>query len=72
MVQFKNNSNIIENVTVRKRKDIFSSRKQKKFDFSQYNDLSIKDIKDRFKDKNIDYEEKMFYKRLLDYRTERK
>ena len=58
----ENNLNIIQNQEIRKRKD----------DFSEYDDLSIKEIKDRFKDENTSYEEKMFYKRLLSYRTQRK
>ena len=40
--------------------------------FKEYDDLTIIEIKDRFKDKNTSYEEKMFYKSLLSYRTERK
>lgn len=62
--QFENNSEVI-----RKRKEIYAS---KKIDFSQYDDLSIKEIKDKFKDEKTSYEEKMFCKKLLSYRTERK
>jgi len=44
----------------------------KNYDFSQYDDLSMQDIRDKFKDKNISFEEKRFYIKLLDYRTQRK
>ena len=70
--QIENNSNLFQNEAIRKRKEIFSSTNSRKIDFSEYDDLTIKEIKDRFKDKNTSYEEKMFYKSLLSYRTERK
>ena len=70
--QIENNSNIFKNEEIKKRKEIFPSTNTRKIDFSEYDDLTIKEIKDRFKDKNTNYEEKMFYKSLLSYRTERK
>ena len=70
--QFETNSKIIKNELIRKRKEIFSSKYSEKIDFSQYDDLSIKEIKDKFKDEKTSYEEKMIYKKLLSYRTQRK
>lgn len=69
---FETNSEIIKNEVIRKRKAIFSSKDSKKIDFSQYDDLTIKEIKDKLKDEKTSYEEKMIYKQLLSYRTQRK
>ena len=69
---FETNSEIIKNEVIRKRKAIFLSKDSKKIDFSQYDDLTIKEIKDKLKDEKTSYEEKMIYKQLLSYRTQRK
>ena len=69
---FQTDSKIIKNEVTRKRKEIFSSKYSEEIDFSQYDDLSIKEIKDKFKDEQTSYEEKMIYKKLLSYRTQRK
>jgi len=68
------NENISKNKyeIIRKRKELFSSEKYTNNDFSEYDDLSMQDIRNRFKDKNLSFEEKRFYIRLLDSRTQRK
>ena len=66
------NNEIIYKKSEKKRKDFFSTRINKKIDYHQYDNLTIKDIKKLYMDKNTTYEGKLLCKELLLFRTERK
>lgn len=65
-------SNITNNTSIKKRKELCLSDNTKKIDFSLCDDLSIDEIMRRYQDDNTNYEEKKLYKEFLLNRFERK